>query len=189
VSRPRDHSIDARALDAARRITRRSGSEALTMTAVATEAGIHRAALYRRWPTLAALRFELQTNASVPPDLPDLGSIRDDLIAAVAHLVASMTADDPDLTADQIGTMIRDPAFAEQVWRRRWRPDRAAVVPLWDRAVGRGEVRSDVDGAAMIDDLVAICLFRVHLAHDPPDADAIATMVDRLLDGVRPARP
>lgn len=155
------------------------------MSAVAAEAGVHRAALYRRWPTLAALRFELQTSASVPPDLPDQGSIRDDLVAAVAFLVESMSADDPELTAGQIATMIRDADFAEQVWRRRWRPDRAAVLPIWERAVARGEVRADVDGATVFDDLVAICLFRVHLAHERPDADEITEMVDRLLDGVR----
>ena len=155
------------------------------MSAVAVEAGVHRAALYRRWPTLAALRFELQTSASVPPDLPDQGSIRDDLVAAVTFLVESMSADDPELTADQIATMIRDRPFAEEVWRRRWRPDRAAVLPIWERAVARGEVRDDVDGATVLDDLVAVCLFRVHLAHDPPDAAAIASIVDRLLDGVR----
>ena len=176
--------IDDRVLDAARALASEAGEHAVTMAAVAERAGVSRPALYRRWATRAALLFEVHTSGSVPPEMPDLGSFREELALAVGHLVATMAAADHDLVAEQFASMIRDPGFAQEVWTRRWGPDRDRVMILWDRAVARGEVRADADGAAVIDDVVAACLFRVHLAHRPPAPEEIRALVDRVLDGV-----
>ncbi len=184
MARPRDPDIDQRVLDAARQLLADAGEHAVTMAAVAERAGVSRPALYRRWPSRAVLLFALHTSASVPPEMPDLGSLRAELVLAVDHLVATMAAADADLVAEQFASMIRDDTFAEEVWTHRWRPDRDRVLTLWWRAVDRGEVRADVDGAAVIDDLVASCLFRVHLAHRPPASDEVRALVDRVLDGV-----
>jgi len=184
MARPRDPGIDDRVLAAARALASEAGEHAVTMAAVAERAGVSRPALYRRWPTRAALLFELFTSGSVPPEMPDLGSLRAELELAVTHLIATMAAGDPTLVAEQFASMIRDPEFAGEVWARRWGPDRERVMVLWHRAVGRGEVRADVDGAAVIDDLVASCVFRVHLAHRPPGRDEVRELVNRVLDGV-----
>jgi AcrR family transcriptional regulator len=53
--RRRDPSIDARVLGATNRQLAASGFEALSLAAVAHEAGTTRQALYRRWPSKAAL--------------------------------------------------------------------------------------------------------------------------------------
>jgi AcrR family transcriptional regulator len=53
--RRRDPSIDARAIEATNRQLAASGFEALSLAAVAHEAGTTRQALYRRWPSKGAL--------------------------------------------------------------------------------------------------------------------------------------
>ena len=53
--RRRDASIDARILDVASRHLAERGFEAVSLAAVAEEAGTTRQALYRRWPTKEAL--------------------------------------------------------------------------------------------------------------------------------------
>ena len=53
--RPRDTSIDDRVLEVARRHLARHGYEAMSLAAVAGEAGTTRQALYRRWPGKADL--------------------------------------------------------------------------------------------------------------------------------------
>lgn len=53
--RARDPGIDARVLAAASRHLSAHGYEAMSLTAVADEAGTTRQALYRRWPTKASL--------------------------------------------------------------------------------------------------------------------------------------
>jgi AcrR family transcriptional regulator len=53
--RRRDPSIDARVIEATNRQLAASGFEALSLAAVAHEAGTTRQALYRRWPSKGAL--------------------------------------------------------------------------------------------------------------------------------------
>jgi len=53
--RRRDPSIDTRVLEATNRQLAASGFEALSLAAIAQEAGTTRQALYRRWPSKAAL--------------------------------------------------------------------------------------------------------------------------------------
>jgi AcrR family transcriptional regulator len=55
VSRPRDTSIDERALAATLELLAEDGFEATTMQAVAARADVHSSALYRRWPSRVAL--------------------------------------------------------------------------------------------------------------------------------------
>lgn len=181
MARPRNLAIDERIMAAAVELAR--GGHRFTIAEVAACAGVSRPTVYRRWPTPTALLFELQTRASVPPTMPDLGSLRAELSLAVEHLVASMAAADREAVAAQMSEMIAHPDFAATVRERRWDPDRERVHIIWQRAVDRGEAPPAVDGRALIDDLVAICHFRVHLLHQPPTTDECTALVDRLLFG------
>lgn len=183
MARPRDRSLDDAIVAAAHRLMAEGGAAAVTIVSVADRAGVSRATVYRRWPTRAALLFELGLSASVPPELPDLGSVRADLAAAMGHLVDQVAAGDREITASQMGEMVRSRPFAEGVWGRRWIPDRAQVLNIWARAVERGEVRADVDGSEVIEDIVATAVFRVLFWHRD-DHDWIEPYLDRLLDGV-----
>lgn len=185
MARPRDPEIEARILDAARQIARTEGTDEVTIVAVAERAGVSRPTVYRRWRNRAALVFELQLAATVPPTLPDLGSLRNDLIDAVTHLQVTMRSFDRDAHAEQLGAMITDRDFAEEVWTQRWIPDREEVLQIWERAVARGEVEVDVDGRALITDLVAAAVFRTLLWHEE-DQGWIEPMVDRFLLGAVP---
>jgi len=184
MARPRNPDLDARILHATRELIDSHGAADLTIDAVAARVGVTRPTIYRRWATRAELLFAAQSNASVSVEFTDTGSLRGDLCAAVSHLANVMSGSDRSVAADQFGRMITDAAFAERVWSQRWSPDREAVHQLWVRAVQRHEVGPDTDGTAVIDDLVAICLFRIYLAHHTLDQADIETVVDRVLDGV-----
>ena len=186
TGRGRDSSIDERVLTAARRLADESGPEAVTLGAVAQLAGVSRPAVYRRWANRAALLFEMQTSASVPP-MPDLGDFAAELRGAVRHLVAALEASDRAVTADQYSLMITNPEFAARVWERRWGPDQQRVLNLWDRAVQRGEVSPERDGRQLIDTVVAACQFRVYLLHQPCDDQWLDGLVDLLLHGAGPS--
>src|SRR5437660_12685985 len=49
--RPRDASIDARVIEAARELLVEAGYEATTVQAIAERSGVHASAIYRRWPS------------------------------------------------------------------------------------------------------------------------------------------
>lgn len=184
MARPRDPDLDEAILQATRDIASEHGPGAVTVVAVADRAGVARPTVYRRWPSRAALLFELELSQTVPATMPDLGSLQADLSAATRHLVDQVAAGDREVSATQLGEMMRNRTFAEGVWERRWIPDRAAVLQMWDRAVERGEVDGRFDGAEVIEDLVAAAVFRVLLWHRT-DHDWINPYLDRLLDGVR----
>jgi AcrR family transcriptional regulator len=188
MARPRDHEIDEHILAAAAQMVADVGAHGLTVAEVARVAGVSRPTVYRRWPTTAALLFELQTRATVPPEMPDLGSLAAELTLAIEHLVAALLASDREVMADQWSAIITDAGFAATVKERRWQPDREQVLTIWRRAVERGEVSAEIDGAAVIDDIVGIMLFRVLLLHESPTSEQITAMVTRLLHGVLRAR-
>ena len=101
------------------------GYARLSIAAVATRAGTHKPAIYRRWPSKA----QLVPEAAFPDDrttlIPDTGDLRDDLTsmvrgavglfarpvvrAAVPGLLAEF-ATDPDLHAQLLER------FSTQVW-------------------------------------------------------------------------
>lgn len=184
MARPRDHEIDEQIMVAAAALVAEVGAHGLTVARIAQVAGVSRPAIYRRWPSMAALLFELQTRATVPPAMPDLGSLAAELTVAVEHLAATLHAADRSLVADQWEAIITDAHFAATVKERRWQPDREQVLAIWRRGVDRGEVSPESDGAAVIDDIVGIMLFRVLLLHEQPSGEQIAAMVARLLHGV-----
>lgn len=184
VSRPRDPDIAVRILAAARDLLGELGPTEVTIEAIADRAGVSRPTVYRRWASRSELIFEAQTNASVVQEFPDLGSARAELVAALVHLVATMQRSDRVVSGDQFREMIVSEPFARKVWEQRWIPDREVVHQIWRRGVERGDLSADIDGNEVINDLVAVCTFRVFLAHQEMGRSEIEDVVDRVLEGV-----
>lgn len=180
---PDDGELEERILAAAVALAEESGLEAVTVNAVAQRAEVSRPTVYRRYPNRAALVFELQLLAVVPVEMPDTGSFRDDLYQATVYLMANLRSSDRTLHGERLALMASDRDFAEHVWAERWIPDREAVAVIWDRGVERGEVDADIDGRAVLDDLVSAAVFRVLFWHEESD-DWIGPYVDRLCRGV-----
>ncbi|MGB0113018.1 MAG: TetR/AcrR family transcriptional regulator [Ilumatobacteraceae bacterium] len=184
MSRPRDPDIAVRILAAARDLLGELGPTEVTIEAIADRAGVSRPTVYRRWASRSELIFEAQTNASVVQEFPDLGSARAELVAALVHLVATMQRSDRVVSGDQFREMIVSEPFARKVWEQRWIPDREVVHQIWRRGVERGDLSADIDGNEVINDLVAVCTFRVFLAHQEMGRSEIEDVVDRVLEGV-----
>ncbi|MFJ2029759.1 TetR/AcrR family transcriptional regulator [Streptosporangium sp. NPDC087985] len=78
--RPRDPGVDAAVLAAALELLAEAGYAGLTMEQVAARAEVSKASLYLRWPNKAALAAEaMQRRADVVPDIPDTGSLAEDM--------------------------------------------------------------------------------------------------------------
>ena len=175
--------LDDRILAAARDLVAGGGVDALTISAVANRAGVSRPTVYRRWPNRAALLFDVELSSTVPDEFPDLGSFRVELTEALRFLRQHLASFDRDVHAEHLALMVADAEFAADVHRRRWIPDRNAVLPLWRRGVARGELDPTFDGEAFLDDVVSATMFRVLFWHDTDDA-WIEPYVDRVCRGV-----
>jgi AcrR family transcriptional regulator len=145
--RPRDPSRDGVIRAAILRLLADVGYGALTMDAVAAEAGVGKATIYRRWRTKQDLVVdtiaELNRVEALPPDT---GSLEGDLRGMLGSLVAVITGPVGAATLSLLSTVPHQPALAEAfrsgplgVWRD-------AFSEVWSRAEARGELRPGVSG-------------------------------------------
>lgn len=162
------------------------GYGAVTMESVAQRAGVGKPTVYRRWPTRAKLVFELLNDEVAREPVPDTGSISGDLTAFLSGIGRQMATFDRSVVGDVVGALIADADFAEHVCRERLTPDRVGAMEVWHRAVDRGEVSAEIDGAAVIDELVGSCFWRIYVLHRRLDSEQVASIVERVLYGVIP---
>jgi AcrR family transcriptional regulator len=203
--RARDSEIDARILAAAKRQLAVLGYEAMSIAAVASEAGTTRQALYRRWPTKADLagaavasvaggeEQALEMPAFRDPD-GDHDPDRDPPIIAdpFAALVAELTDFQRGVSRpgrlSLVGTMLQentDPQVRDRYRARVIHPRRRRIKAILEAGQHLGLLDQDADLTVA----VAMCTgswYGRELAGDPVPPDwptRTATLVWRALGG------
>src|SRR5829696_2534068 len=124
--RPRDPSRDGVIREAILQLLGEVGYGALTMDAVAAEAGVGKATIYRRWRTkqdLVVDTISVMNQAEATP--PDTGSLEGDLRAMLHSLVSVITGPTGAATLSLLSTVPHQPALAHAfqegplaVWRQ-----------------------------------------------------------------------
>ncbi|MGQ0678600.1 MAG: TetR/AcrR family transcriptional regulator [Actinomycetota bacterium] len=143
--RARDPDIDARVLAVANRHLAASGYEALSLAAVAQEAGTTRPALYRRWPTkdslaVAAVELAADTRPSAASDNPLV-----DLIEELADFQRGVSRPG---RLSLVGTMLQDTTSSALLARYREQviaPRRRRILAILERAQCLGLVDPSAD--------------------------------------------
>ena len=79
--RPLSADLDVQLLTATQDLLIEQGFERLSMDAVAKRCGASKATIYRRWPSKTALVLAAAEALFQPPDTPDTGDLREDLLA------------------------------------------------------------------------------------------------------------
>lgn len=178
---PRVERTRARTLDAAFQLLGDGGVEGATVERIAECAGVHKTTIYRHWPEREALLAEALESHLQPPPLPDTGSVRGDLIAAMRGLAGTISsppwsvllpslivaAANNDRLADLHGTFTR---------RRR-----DATIAVIERGKARMQIADDADAAHLVDALAGAIIYRRLMTHEPIDDAYIEDHVDRLL--------
>jgi AcrR family transcriptional regulator len=175
--RPLDPSRDSAILHAALEGLAEVGYDRLTMDEIAARAHAGKGALYRRWPSKAALVVDALVawrEQLAPLDPPDTGSLRGDIDAIVAAVpdfsdtdqrmmgvisgIATAAARDPELAA----------AFRGQVFDR----PRSLLRGVLDHAAERGEIPPGRQLDLVPDILIGLNMLRLVLGQ-PPDREFI----------------
>jgi AcrR family transcriptional regulator len=180
--RPRDPSRDGVIRAAILRLLADVGYGALTMDAVAAEAGVGKATIYRRWRTkqdlvvntISDLNLELATP-------PDTGSVEGDLRALTDQMRAVITGPTGAATLSLLSTMPHQPALAQafndgplQLWRD-------VFAQVWARAEQRGEVESGMAGSILAEATSALMVQRWLLTGLPVDKEFTDQMLDTVV--------
>jgi AcrR family transcriptional regulator len=170
-------------LEATRALLISHGVHGLTVEGVATQSGVAKTTIYRRYRSkhdlaLAVLLRMVQEIVAVP----NLGSTRDELIAFVNGSVRILGATPmgrvmqglvSDLAIDrELGSR-----FREQIVSTRL----AEVKRLLDLGVERGELRSDIDATLVHDMLFGPVYYRLLLSGEPLHDDLARDIVDTIL--------
>ena len=183
--RPRDPEADGRILAAASSLILMRGFESMTVDEVASNAGVGKATVYRRWSRkedLAVAAMEQLYRDEMPP--PDTGSIRGDLHAmftSVLNFVNSPTGIDYIRTT--IKESLRDERIAALYREANERAEQNAV-PVFERAISRGEVRADTPVSAAVQVLGALVVMRAITGQEMPVVEEVDQMVDFVLNGI-----
>ena len=150
--RVRDPEVDEAILTAAMDLLAEIGYARLTMDQVAARARVGKASLYLRWPNKVALVAEaIQHHSAVVPDVPNTGSLREDMRTFLRTLLRSKTAAQRAVAA-VTGEIASNPELAK-AWRQGVAGTLLACTrAIVERALARGELpaASDVDLLTML---------------------------------------
>src|SRR3954471_654003 len=180
--RPRDPSRDGVIRAAILRLLADVGYGALTMDAVAAEAGVGKATIYRRWRTKQDLVVDTISDLNRAEATPaDTGSLEGDLRQMLRQMVAVINGPAGAATLSLLSTVPHQPALAEafrngplEVWRH-------AYDQVWARAEQRGEVRPGMAGSVLAEATSALLVQRWLLTGEPVDEAYADEVLDTVL--------
>ncbi|SFP59054.1 transcriptional regulator, TetR family [Geodermatophilus dictyosporus] len=188
--RPRDPSRDDVIRAAILRLLGEVGYGALTMDAVAAEAGVGKATIYRRWRTKQDLVVDTVSEVNRAWTVTaDTGSLEGDLRSLVHRMVEMMASPVGAATRSLLAAMQHEEALAVAfregplaVWRR-------AYDQTWERAQARGEVGPGLPQSIPAEATTALFVQRWLVTREPVDTayadEVLQTVVLPLVRGTR----
>lgn len=154
---------------------RQHGYAGLTIERVASESGVAKTTIYRRWASKAEMVFALAIHADAEPPAIATGSLAGD-VRQLADRAVSLVATEPgrSVLPGLLADMIGDPHLSDRL--------RGALVGAArgdiDGIIEQARVRGDLRGNAPVDEfhatLLGVPYARVHLLGEE-DPDRIAT--------------
>lgn len=168
--RARDPEIDTRILAVAKRHLSSVGYEAMSLAAVAQEAGTTRQALYRRWPTKASLAAAAVRGAA---DAGPEAASEDPLSDLATELADFQRGVSRPGRMSLVGTMLQDstaPELRADYQAQVIAPRRGRILAILQRAQRLGLIDQDAD----LEIAITLCTgswYARALAGLPPPAD------------------
>jgi AcrR family transcriptional regulator len=187
--RPRSEKARQAILAAAAELLLARGLSAVSMDAVAQQAGVSKATIYRWWPTKETLALDaLYTEwAGARPSPRDTGSLRGDLLSLLrpwARLASSRPYG--RVIAALITEAQTDPVFAAEYRERFVEPRRDQARAIFRRAIERGEIPADTKIEVALDILYGPFYHRLLHGHAPLNERFVRDVIDTALGGIAP---
>lgn len=182
--RPRcEHSHQA-ILRSTLKLLQRTGFTDLTIEAIAADAGVGKATVYRWWPNKGALVVD--AFASVTTDelhFPDRGSVYEDVSLQMSQWLGVLRSPRGRIVAAVIAGGQSDADLIEAFRARFLRPRRQeAYQTLW-RGIERGELPGDIDLDLVLDVLYGTIYMRFLIRHGDLSDRYVNEVCRLVLDG------
>lgn len=154
------------------------------MQRVADQAGVGKAAIYRRWKSREAVLAAAVEGMVSEIGLPDTGSVREDLLELMRRAVALYGGASGGVLPGLVAAMAQHEEVATAVRETFLAPRRAALREVFERAVERGELRPDIDRELALDFLGGPLFYRLLITGGPLDEVLAEGTVDVMLRGL-----
>ncbi len=180
--RPRDPSRDGVIRAAILRLLADVGYNALTMDAVAAEAGVGKATIYRRWRTKSDLVVDTiaEMNRAQTPT-PDTGTLAGDLRMLLCSLIAVVNGATGAASLSLLSTLPHQPALAAAFREGPLAQWRRAFAEVWERAEARGEIGGGTAHSAVAQTASALVVQRWLLTGEPLDEAYVDTVLQTVV--------
>ena len=166
--RPRSAEADLAIREATLGLLATQGYAELTMSGVATAAGVSTATLYRRWRSKLELVIDVLRERAEAREVPDTGSLHGDLHAVVGGMVEVLTSSaNGSVLPGLISEISRNPELAKVFRSSLVAPRRAAWKELLARSAARGELRDGVDFGLVADLITGPLYARLLITGEP----------------------
>jgi AcrR family transcriptional regulator len=190
VARTPSKEAHDKILQAVLKLIAEKGVEATSMDAIAAEAGVSKATVYKHWGTKDALLIDAvqQHSAEVPP--LDGPSVRETLIQLLQFLSRRTGSE----TIVRVWPRIMSYAsnnreFFEAMRERLFKPRQEGMTKLLARAVEEGELEPGLDPEFAADMLIGPVMHRRFSDAGRVPEDLPARVVDVFFRAFRPASP
>lgn len=168
--RPRSENSRLAVLDATRRLLGTMKVRELKIDAIAQEAGVGKATIYRWWANKNAVVIDTFIGLMLPATpVPQTASALDAVSRHLVLLVSQYRGELGQMVAEILAEGQSDPALREAFRERFFRQRRAAVREVVVRGVANGEFASDLDIDTALDMLYGAVYFRLLMGHKPLD--------------------
>jgi len=157
----------------------RAGQAQFGVADVATRAGVHRATIYRRWPSRAHLLREALTLHTETVQVPDTGRWDRDVRALCVEL-AGVFSDPLEMAMNRALVSGDDPEL-NSVLLEHWLPLYRRLAAVVTRAIDRGEVRQGTDPVLVLDMLTSPLLMRTTLFGARPAAQEVRSLAEAVV--------
>lgn len=185
LGRKRDHSRDAKILEATLEVLAEVGAAHLTMDMVAARAGAGKATIYRRWTSKTEMVIDavehMKRNQVDFEHLPDTGTLRGDLLGLFKPPSLEEGKRKLKIMTGLASLLSQDQALADAANTAVVQPWAEAHIALMQRAFERGEISADADLGTLSQVIPSMAAFRTLVQRKPIDLDFLVSMVDGVI--------
>jgi AcrR family transcriptional regulator len=165
--RPRSEDAKQAILSSTIKLLRRHGFGDLSIEAIAADAKVGKATVYRWWPSKGALvvdAFALSTEDEL--HFPDSGSVYRDMSLQMCQWLGVLRSNRGCIVRAIIGAGQSDPELLEEFRKRLLRPRRQEAYQTLRRGIERGELPHNLDLDLVLDTLYGAIYMRFLIRHD-----------------------
>ena len=159
--RPRSEDARKAILRSTLKLLQETGFPDLSIEAIASDADVGKATVYRWWPNKAALVADaFSSSADHELRFPNTGSVRSDVSIQMKHLVRVLRGRRGRIVAALIGGGQSDPELIQAFRDRFMMPRRQEAYATLRRGISRGELPQDLDLDLTLDTLYGALYMR-----------------------------